>query len=32
MIRHIELREVDWLGIKDRLPYGDTQDDDDKRN
>jgi hypothetical protein len=31
MIRNIDLKEVDWPGIKERLPVGDTQEDIDKR-
>jgi hypothetical protein len=31
MIRHIDLRDVDWLGIKDNLPTGDSQEDEEKR-
>jgi hypothetical protein len=31
MIRHIDLKDVDWLGIKDRLPIESGLEEDDKR-
>jgi hypothetical protein len=31
MIRHIELIEVDWIGIKAKIPVGDTDEDEKKR-
>jgi hypothetical protein len=31
MIRDIELKEIDWLGIKDGLPISDSEEDEKKR-
>jgi len=31
MIRHIDLRDVDWLGIKDCLPLEDSEEDKERR-
>ena len=31
MIRDFALVNVDWLGIKDRLPIGDSEDDNNLR-
>ena len=27
MIRNIDLKEIDWPGIKERLPSGDNEED-----
>jgi hypothetical protein len=32
MIRDFELVNTDWLGIKDRLPVGDSEEDNELRN
>lgn len=31
MIRHIHLSEVDWIGIKEQLPTGDSEYDENMR-
>ena len=31
MIRHLELSEIDWIGIKDYLPIGENEEDEEKR-
>ena len=31
MIRHLELSEIDWRGIKERLPITDSEEDINSR-
>jgi len=31
MIRDMDIKEIDWLGIKDALPTGDSEEDETKR-
>lgn len=32
MIRNIELSEIDWLGIKEKLPIGESAEDEENRS
>jgi hypothetical protein len=31
MIRDIDIKEIDWLGIKEALPISDSDEDENRR-
>ena len=32
MIRHLQLSEIDWPGIKEKLPIGESEEDENGRS